>query len=98
MENYKELQLRERLLFSPEIILADEPTGNLDDATSWEIIKLLQDINTSGTTILMATHDLDIVEKLKKRVITLEKGKLTKDAPAHGRHEKHVAEENKEKE
>lgn len=68
------------LAFSPEIILADEPTGNLDDATSWEIIKLLQDINALGTTIMMATHDTDIVNKLMKRVITLEKGKLVRDA------------------
>jgi cell division transport system ATP-binding protein len=70
------------LAFSPEIILADEPTGNLDDATSWEIVKLLQDINNAGTTIIMATHDTDIVNKLMKRVITLEKGKLIRDASA----------------
>lgn len=67
------------LAFSPEILLADEPTGNLDDATSWEIVKLLQDINALGTTILMATHDTDIVDKLKKRIITLDKGKLVRD-------------------
>lgn len=76
------------LAFSPEIILADEPTGNLDDNTTWEIIKLLQSINEKGTTILMATHDTDIVDKLKKRVITLEKGKLVKDVPAHHKKEK----------
>jgi cell division transport system ATP-binding protein len=67
------------LSLSPEIILADEPTGNLDTTTSWEIIKLLQDINKTGTTIIMATHNTDIVNSLLKRVITLEKGKLTKD-------------------
>lgn len=67
------------LAFSPEILLADEPTGNLDTATSWEIIKLLQDINAAGTTILMATHNTDIVNSLLKRVLTLEKGKLVKD-------------------
>lgn len=67
------------LAFSPEIILADEPTGNLDNATSWEIVKLLQDINKKGTTILMATHNADIVTSLLKRVITLEKGILTRD-------------------
>ena len=75
------------LAFSPEIILADEPTGNLDDATSWEIIKLLQDINGSGTTVMMATHDTDIVDKLMKRVITLEKGRLVRDK-AKDKHEK----------
>jgi cell division transport system ATP-binding protein len=67
------------LAFSPEIILADEPTGNLDNATSWEIVKLLQDINNTGTTIIMATHNTDIVNTLLKRVITLEKGKLVRD-------------------
>ncbi|MGI8420447.1 MAG: cell division ATP-binding protein FtsE [Candidatus Levyibacteriota bacterium] len=67
------------LAFSPEILLADEPTGNLDNTTSWEIIKLLQDINASGTTILMATHNADIVNSLRKRTLILEKGKLTKD-------------------
>lgn len=67
------------LVFEPEIILADEPTGNLDMTTSWEIVKLLQDINKTGTTIIMATHNNDIVSSLLKRVIGLEKGKLVKD-------------------
>lgn len=67
------------LVFSPEILLADEPTGNLDMATSWEIIKLLSEINETGTTILMATHNTDIVNSLSKRVLGLEKGKLVKD-------------------
>ncbi len=67
------------LAFSPEILLADEPTGNLDNATSWEIVKLLQDINASGTTIIMATHNADIVNSLQKRTLILEKGKLKKD-------------------
>lgn len=67
------------LIFGPDILLADEPTGNLDTATSWEIVKLLQDINKNGTTILMATHNIDIVNSLLKRVITLEGGKLVRD-------------------
>ena len=67
------------LAFSPEIILADEPTGNLDTTTSWEIVKLLQDINKSGTTVIMATHNTDIVNSLLKRVLVLEKGKLVGD-------------------
>lgn len=67
------------LVFSPDILLADEPTGNLDTATSWEIVKLLQDINKTGTTVLMATHNTDIVESLAKRVISLENGKLMND-------------------
>lgn len=67
------------LAFSPEIILADEPTGNLDATTSWEIVKLLQDINKNGTTVIMATHNTDIVTSLLKRIIVLEKGKLIDD-------------------
>ncbi|MDZ4210010.1 MAG: cell division ATP-binding protein FtsE [Candidatus Curtissbacteria bacterium] len=62
----------------PEIVLADEPTGNLDPATSWQIVKLLKKINKMGTTILMSTHNVDIVNSLKERVIKLEKGKLIK--------------------
>ncbi|HUD44310.1 MAG TPA: cell division ATP-binding protein FtsE [Patescibacteria group bacterium] len=67
------------LVFSPEILLADEPTGNLDPTTSWEIVKLLQDINKAGTTVVMATHNADIVNSLLKRTIALEKGKIVKD-------------------
>ncbi len=78
------------LILSPEILLADEPTGNLDPATSWEIVKLLSDINDKGTTIIMATHNADIVKSLSKRIIELEKGLLVHDS-------KHVKEEHKEK-
>jgi cell division transport system ATP-binding protein len=67
------------LVLSPEILLADEPTGNLDAATSWEIVKLLSDINKKGTTIVMATHNRDIVKSLGKRTIRIEKGKIVKD-------------------
>ena len=64
---------------NPPLIIADEPTGNLDPETSWEIMNLLQDINKCGTTILMATHAKDIVDGMKKRVIALEKGKVVRD-------------------
>jgi len=67
------------LVFSPELLLADEPTGNLDNTTSWEIIKLLQDINKLGTTVIMATHNLDVVNNLDKRTVELVKGKVVKD-------------------
>lgn len=83
------------LAFSPEIILADEPTGNLDNATSWEIVKLLQDINKNGTTIIMATHNADIVNSLLKRVLTLEKGKLLKDENKGEKKEHHQHAEKK---
>jgi cell division transport system ATP-binding protein len=76
------------LVFSPVILLADEPTGNLDMATSWEIVKLLQEINAKGTTILMATHNTDIINNMVKRVIALEKGKLIKDTKKNKTEEK----------
>src|SRR3989338_10434962 len=60
-------------------LLADEPTGNLDPKTSWEILKILKDINKKGTTVLMASHNVDIVNSLKKRVIALKEGKIVRD-------------------
>jgi cell division transport system ATP-binding protein len=62
-----------------KILLADEPTGNLDPRTSWEILRIINNINKLGTTVIMATHNMDIVNSLKKRVITLSKGKMIKD-------------------
>jgi len=67
------------LVLSPAIILADEPTGNLDDETSWEIVNLLNEINNTGTTIIMATHSHDIVKKLNKRIIELKSGQVVND-------------------
>lgn len=67
------------LILSPQILLADEPTGNLDPATSKEIVDILLEINKKGTTIIMATHNVSVVDSLTKRVIALEKGKLTRD-------------------
>ena len=63
----------------PKLLICDEPTGNLDPDTSMEIMKVLEDINAMGTTIVMATHDRDIVDRMKKRVIVLDHGKLVKD-------------------
>ena len=71
--------LARALVGKPEILLADEPTGNLDPATGWEIIQLLTQINKMGTTVIIASHNVDIVNSLKKRVITLNKGKIIKD-------------------
>lgn len=67
------------LIAGPKVLLADEPTGNLDPTTSWEILKILKEINQIGTTVVMATHNVDIVNSMKKRVITLKNGKLIKD-------------------
>ena len=64
---------------SPKLLICDEPTGNLDPDTSLEIMKLIEKINDLGTTVVMATHDRVIVDKMKKRVILLDKGKLIKD-------------------
>ena len=63
----------------PPILLADEPTGNLDPTTSLEIVRLLDRINRTGTTILMATHDNGIVDQLRKRVVELDEGELVRD-------------------
>ena len=63
----------------PDVLIADEPTGNLDPDTAWEIMKLLQQINERGTTVLMVTHAKDIVDRMGKRVITLDKGCITGD-------------------
>lgn len=64
---------------SPAVIVADEPTGNLDPETSWGIMKLMEEINFRGTTIVMATHNRDIVNTLRKRVIAIEKGQIVRD-------------------
>ncbi len=61
------------------ILIADEPTGNLDPATSWEIMNCLQDINKRGVTVIMATHEREIVNALKKRVIEISEGQISKD-------------------
>lgn len=63
----------------PKLVIADEPTGNLDPDTSWEIMRLLQKINERGTTIIMATHSKEIVNTIKKRVIAIEDGMIARD-------------------
>ncbi|HZK28104.1 MAG TPA: cell division ATP-binding protein FtsE [Thermoclostridium sp.] len=67
------------LVNNPSILIADEPTGNLDPETSWEIMDLVEDINQRGTTIIVATHEKNIVDLMKKRVFNLESGKVTRD-------------------
>ncbi len=64
---------------NPSVIVADEPTGNLDPETSWGIMNLLEEINFRGTTIVMATHNRDIVNSLRKRVIAIENGVIVRD-------------------
>ena len=67
------------LVNEPKILLADEPTGNLDNHNAWEIMKLLDEINQKGTTVLVVTHNLEIVKAMKKRVITMKKGVVVSD-------------------
>ncbi|HPI67537.1 MAG TPA: cell division ATP-binding protein FtsE, partial [bacterium] len=67
------------LVHRPKILVADEPTGNLDTVNTREIIDILQKINEFGTTVLLVTHNREIVNSLKKRVITLEKGLVISD-------------------
>ena len=64
---------------NPAVLIADEPTGNLDPNTAWEIMDLLDQINLRGTTIVMVTHAKDIVDKMKKRVIAIERGRIVRD-------------------
>ena len=68
------------LINEPKILLADEPTGNLDNHNAWEIMKLLEDINSRGTTVVVVTHNLEIVKAMNKRVITMKKGVVVEDS------------------
>nr|WP_299446044.1 cell division ATP-binding protein FtsE [uncultured Phascolarctobacterium sp.] len=63
----------------PVFVIADEPTGNLDPETSWEIMEIFKEINETGTTIVMATHDKEVVDAMGKRVIAIEKGSIVRD-------------------
>jgi cell division transport system ATP-binding protein len=67
------------IINNPALLIADEPTGNLDPDTAWEIMRLLEQINYRGTTILMVTHAKDIVDKMEKRVIAIDKGRIVRD-------------------
>jgi cell division transport system ATP-binding protein len=74
------------LVHDPRLVLADEPTGNLDPLISWEIIQLLLRINELGVTVPMATHDADVVTALRKRVVALEEGRIIRDEIGGGYH------------
>ncbi len=71
--------LARALINEPAILLADEPTGNLDPKNSWEIMKLLEEINEAGTTVIVVTHNKDIVNAMQKRVVTMRKGVIISD-------------------
>ena len=76
--------LARALVNNPSMIIADEPTGNLDPDTAWDIMNLLNDINLRGTTVVVATHAKDIVDKMKKRVIEINKGEIIRDSKKGG--------------
>jgi len=76
--------LARALVNSPSILLADEPTGNLDPKNSWEIMRLLEEINENGTTVVVVTHNRDIVNAMQKRVIAMKKGVIVSDQEKGG--------------
>lgn len=76
---HQRVAISRAIVNNPPVLIADEPTGNLDPDTAWEIMGALKDINRRGTTVLMATHAKDIVNVMKKRVIAIESGKIVRD-------------------
>ena len=76
--------LARALVNNPSMLIADEPTGNLDPETAWDIMNLLNDINMRGTTVVVATHAQDIVDRMKKRVIQIDKGVIVRDSRKGG--------------
>lgn len=72
------------LINKPKILLADEPTGNLDNNNAWEIMKLMEEINSHGTTVVVVTHNMDIVKSMDKRVIRMQKGVVVEDTGVSG--------------
>ncbi len=80
--------LARAIVGKPEILLADEPTGDLDPKTAWEVMQLFNEINSWGTTVIMATHNSEIVNAQKRRVVVIKKGKVTKDSK-EGKYELH---------
>lgn len=73
------VSLARALVNNPVMLIADEPTGNLDPDTSWQLISLLEEVNRQGTTVIVATHAWDIVDRMRKRVIEIEAGKIVRD-------------------
>jgi len=76
------IALARAVVAQPPLLIADEPTGNLDMDTSWEMMDLFSDIAASGTAVLIATHNVEIVKRFQRRVVTLVQGRLVRDQPA----------------
>jgi cell division transport system ATP-binding protein len=75
------------LVLRPPLLVADEPTGNLDPATAWEVMQVLLRVNAAGTTVLVATHNREIVDLLRRRVVALERGRVVRDERSGKYHE-----------
>ncbi|WP_433744724.1 cell division ATP-binding protein FtsE [Falsibacillus pallidus] len=73
------ISIARSIVNTPKVVIADEPTGNLDPETSWDIMNLFEEINSRGTTVVMATHNREIVNTIKHRVIAIENGKIVRD-------------------
>jgi cell division transport system ATP-binding protein len=73
------LAIARAIINQPELIIADEPTGNLDPANTYEVVQILKKINDLGTTIILTTHNKGVIDSVDKRVITMENGKIIKD-------------------
>ena len=73
------ISIARAIVNDPVFVIADEPTGNLDPETSWDIMEIFKEINSAGTTIVMATHDKDVVDAMGKRVIAIEQGRIVRD-------------------
>jgi cell division transport system ATP-binding protein len=84
MGEQQRVSIGRALVTNPPLLLCDEPTGNLDPDTSWEILELLNDVNIRGTTILVATHSRELVDRLRRRTLVLRGGELVRDDPQGG--------------
>jgi len=80
------LAIARAMIHRPTILLADEPTGNLDLVNSYDVLKLLLKINEMGTTVVLASHDSNLVNTIGRRVISMDKGKIVRDQTHHGRY------------
>jgi cell division transport system ATP-binding protein len=73
------LAIARAIINQPEVIIADEPTGNLDPINTYEVVQILKKINDLGTTVILTTHNRGVIDSIGKRVITIEKGRITRD-------------------
>lgn len=84
MGEQQRVAIARAMVTNPPLLLCDEPTGNLDPDTSWEILELLNDVNIKGTTVIVATHSRDLVDRLRRRTITLRNGQIVRDDEGGG--------------